>query len=217
MPRLVVMKITKREHSCQVIETGGAALVIDPGAFTLPLDDLTGVVAIVITHEHEDHWTPAHLDAIREMNPDARIFGPAGVAAAAAEYPVEVVSPGDTVEVDPFTLTFFGGKHAVIHESIPVIDNVGVLINGSVYYAGDSYAVPGVPVDVLAAPIGAPWLKIGEAMDYVAAVKPSRVYPVHESTLSKIGRTMANARLESVVAQWDGEYIALEPGETLDV
>lgn len=211
------MKITKREHSCQVIETGGAALVIDPGAFTLPLDDLTGVVAIVITHEHEDHWTPAHLDAIREMNPDARIFGPAGVAAAAAEYPVEVVSPGDTVEVDPFTLTFFGGKHAVIHESIPVIDNVGVLVNGSVYYAGDSYALPGVPVEVLAAPIGAPWLKIGEAMDYVAAVKPSRVYPVHESTLSKIGRTMANARLESVVAQWDGEYIALEPGETLDV
>ena len=211
------MKITKREHSCQVIETGGAALVIDPGAFTLPLDDLTGVVAIVITHEHEDHWTPAHLDAIREMNPDARIFGPAGVAAAAAEYPVEVVSPGDTVEVDPFTLTFFGGKHAVIHESIPVIDNVGVLVNGSVYYAGDSYALPGLPVEVLAAPIGAPWLKIGEAMDYVAAVKPARVYPVHESTLSKIGRTMANARLESVVAQWDGEYIALEPGETLDV
>ncbi|NYF11344.1 L-ascorbate metabolism protein UlaG (beta-lactamase superfamily) [Leifsonia sp. AK011] len=211
------MKITKREHSCQIIETGGATLVIDPGAFTLPLGDLTEVAAIVITHEHEDHWTPAHLDAIREMNPDARILGPAGVAAAGAEYPIEAVAPGDTVDVGPFTLTFFGGKHAVIHSSIPVVDNVGVLVNESLYYAGDSYAVPGVPVDVLAAPIGAPWLKIGEAMDYVAAVKPARAYPVHESTLSVIGRTMANARLESVLGQWGGEYTVLEPGDTLDV
>ena len=211
------MKITKREHSCQIIETGGAALIIDPGAFTLPLGDIMGVVAIVITHEHEDHWTPGHLDAIREMNPDVRILGPAGVAAAASEYPIEVVAPGDTVEIEPFTLAFFGGKHAVIHESIPVIDNVGVLVNGSVYYAGDSYALPGVPVDVLAVPIGAPWLKIGEAMDYVAAVKPARAYPVHESTLSVIGRNMANARIESVVTAGGGEYSVLEPGDTLDV
>lgn len=211
------MKITKHEHSCQVVETGGAALVIDPGAHTLPIGDVTDVVAIVITHEHADHWTPEQLTDILEMNPDARILGPAGVAAAARDFTVEVVAPGDTVEIEPFTLSFYGGKHAVIHESIPVIDNVGVLVNGALYYGGDSYAVPDVPVDILAAPIGAPWLKIGEAMDYVAAIKPRRAYPVHEATLSVIGKGLANARIESVVALGGGEYTVLGAGDSLDV
>lgn len=212
------MKLTKREHACQVVEKEGAALVIDPGSFTLPLDDLTGVVAIVITHEHADHWTADHLERIREKNPDARILGPAGVAAAATGFPVEVVSPGDTVEVEPFTLRFFGGKHAVIHSSIPVIDNVGVLVDDTFYYAGDSYAVPeGVDVTVLAAPLGAPWLKIGEAMDYVLAVAPKRTYAVHDMTLSTIGKGMAHGRLEWATTQGGGEYSALEPGDSLDL
>ena len=212
------MKLTKREHACQVIEKEGAALVIDPGSFTLPLDDLTGVVAIVITHEHADHWTADHLERIREKNPDARILGPAGVAAAATGFPVETVAPGETVEVAPFTLRFFGGKHAVIHESIPVIDNVGVLVDDSIYYAGDSYAVPeGVSVDVLAAPLGAPWLKIGEAMDYVLAVAPRRAFAVHDMTLSTIGKGMAHGRLEWATAQGGGDYTPLEPGDSLDL
>lgn len=211
------MKITKHEHSCQVIETGGAALVIDPGAYSLPVGDVSDVVAIVITHEHADHWTADQLKDILEMNPDARIFGPAGVAAAARDFPVEVVAAGDTIEVEPFTLTFYGGKHAVIHESIPVIDNLGVLVNGSLYYGGDSYTVPDASVEVLAVPIGAPWLKISEAMDYVTAIKPRRAYPVHEATLSVIGKDLANARIESVVALGGGEYTVLGAGDSLDV
>lgn len=211
------MRIVKHEHACQVIEKGGSTLVIDPGAYTLPLSDVTGVVAIVITHEHPDHWTAEHIERLREKNPDARVLGPAGVAAAAAGIDVEVVAPGDTVEIEPFTLAFYGGKHAVIHESIPVIDNVGVLVDGQLYYAGDSYAVPDVDVEVLAAPIGAPWLKIGEAMDYVMAVKPRTVYPVHEATISVIGKTMGHARLEWAAQQVGGTYTPLEPGDSLDL
>lgn len=211
------MKVTKHEHACQVIEKSGSALIIDPGAFTLPLDDVTGVVAIVITHEHADHWTAEHIERIRQKNPDARLLGPAGVAAAAGDLEVEVVAPGDTVEVEPFTLSFFGGKHAVIHESIPVVDNVGVLVDAQYYYGGDSYSVPDASVEVLAAPIGAPWLKIGEAMDYVVAVAPRRVFPVHDMTISAIGKNLSNSRLEWAAAQGGGEYLVLEPGESLDL
>ena len=77
------MKVTKHEHACLVIEKGGSALIVDPGAFTMPLGDLLGVVAVVITHEHGDHWTPEQLQRILDRNPGARILGPAGVAAAA--------------------------------------------------------------------------------------------------------------------------------------
>ena len=212
------MKLTKYEHSCLVITKGDATLVVDPGSFTTPLSDISGVVAIVITHEHADHWTAEQLTRLLDRTPSARILGPAGVAAAATDFAVETVKAGDTVEIEPFTLAFFGEKHAVIHSSIPIVDNVGVLIDGSLYYAGDSYTVPeGVEVETLAVPIGAPWLKIGEAMDYVLDVKPRRSFPVHEAVLSQIGKSMTQARIEAVTAQGGGEFFVLEAGESFDL
>lgn len=211
------MKLVKREHACLVITQGSDTLIVDPGSFTLPLEDVTGVVAVVITHEHPDHWTPEHLDRIIAANPDARLFGPAGVAAAADGYDVTVVADGDTVEVGEFTLAFYGGKHAVIHSSIAVIDNVGVLVNGVLWYGGDSFTVPPVAVETVAVPAGAPWLKIGEVMDYVDALAPKRSFPTHEMVLSVIGKGMANQRIASVTESHGGEHFALEPGESLDL
>jgi len=211
------MKLTKYEHACLVAQKSGSALVIDPGMFTTPLGDLTGVVAIVITHEHADHWTAQQLTRILEGNKSARIFGPAGVAAAAGDFAIETVAEGDEVVVEPFTLRFFGEKHAVIHSSIPVVDNVGVLVDGALYYGGDSYTLPGVEVDTLAVPVGAPWLKIGEVIDYVEAVKPRRSFPVHEAPLSVIGKNMANERVGTATARGGGEFVLLETGESLDL
>lgn len=211
------MRITKFEHATLVLTIGDDNLVVDPGSFLTP-PDLTDVVAIVITHEHADHWTPEHLRRIREKSPDARILGPQGVATAAGdEFAVEVVAAGDVVEAGPFKLEFFGEKHAVIHESIPVIDNVAVMVNDELYYAGDSYTEPGVPVGTLAAPIGAPWLKIGEAMDYVLAIKPQRAFYVHDMTLSVAGKQMAAARLTWATEKNGGAFSELLPGETLDI
>ncbi|WP_438352713.1 MBL fold metallo-hydrolase [Microbacterium sp. CJ88] len=212
------MRVTKHEHAALRIDDSGRTLLIDPGSFTTPLDDLSDVVAVVITHEHPDHWTAGHLDRILEMAPGTPIYGPQGVADAAAGYDVIVVSPGDTVTLDSFTLRFFGGVHAVIHESIPVVDNVGVLVNDELYYPGDSYAVPkGVKVGLLAAPIGAPWLKIGEAMDFVLAVKPDRAFGTHDMTLSVIGRDMGRARLKWATEQNGGSFLALDPGDSTDL
>lgn len=212
------MRVTKYEHAALTIETDGSKLVIDPGSFTLPLSDLSNVVAVVLTHEHPDHWTPDHLDHILKYAPGIPIYGPEGVAKAAGGYDITVVKPGDTVTVDAFTLTFFGGQHNVIHESIPVIDNVGVLVNDAFYYPGDSYAVPkGAKVRLLAAPVGAPWLKIGEAMDFVLAVAPEQAFGTHDMTLSVIGKEMGRARLKWAVEQGGGEFLVLEPSESADI
>lgn len=212
------MRLTKLEHAALIIEQSGKKLFVDPGSFTTAITEAAGAFAVVITHEHADHWTPEQLSRLVDKAPDIQIFGPQGVADAAGGFPVTVVKAGDEIAVAPFTLRFFGEKHAVIHESIPVIDNVGVLINGAVYYGGDSYTVPeGIEVDVLAAPIGAPWLKISDSMDYVLAVKPKRSFPTHEMTLSKAGKTMAGDRIKWATEQNGGEYFALEPGDSLDV
>ncbi|TFV81847.1 MBL fold metallo-hydrolase [Microbacterium sp. dk485] len=212
------MRVTKYEHAALRLEVSGKQLIIDPGVYTTPLTDLGNVIGIVLTHEHPDHWTPDHLDRILKATGGVPIFAPAGVAAAAAGYDITVVAPGDRVELGPFHLEFFGGRHAVIHESIPVIDNVGVLVNGVFYYPGDSYAVPrGADVQLLAAPIGAPWLKIGEAMDFVLAVAPRRAFGTHDMTLSVAGRGMGRARLTWATEQGGGEFLELEPGDSADI
>lgn len=211
------MRITKYEHATLLLTVGDDALVIDPGSF-LAHPELPGITAIVITHEHADHWTSEQVRRILDKNPDARVLGPQGVATAVGDdFAVEVVAPGDTVEVGEFKLEFFGGRHAEIHSSLPIIDNVGVMVNDELYYAGDSYAAPGVPVGTLAAPVGAPWLKIGEAIDYVLEVAPKRAFYVHDMTLSVAGKQMGAARLAWATEQGGGTFTELQPGETLDV
>ena len=212
------MRITKLEHAAFVVEEGRHTLVVDPGSLTTPITGVHGLEAVVVTHEHPDHWTPAQLQRLIEANPSARIFGPAGFAAAAADFAVETVAPGDVVDVGALHLQFFGGQHAMIHPSIPVIDNVGVLINDRVYTPGDSFAVPdGVAVDTLAAPASAPWMKVAEVMDYITEVAPQRVFPTHDGLLSAAGLIVTNTRLSDVTRTAGGEYYPLTAGETLDV
>ena len=212
------MRVTKHHHAALSVHESGKSLVIDPGSFTDPLLDLGDVVAIVLTHEHPDHWTPDHLDRLLANSPDAPIFAPEGVAKAAGGYDITIVKPGDTVEVEPFTLKFFGGQHAAIHDTIPLIDNVGVLVNDALYYPGDSYAVPkGVEVKLLAAPLGAPWLKISDAMDFVLAVSPRQAFGTHDMGLSVIGRTQHRARLRWATEKDGGEFLELEPGDSTDL
>lgn len=212
------MRITKYEHATVTLEKNGRRLIIDPGTFLSSLTDLDDVVAVILTHEHPDHWAPRSLDMILEQNPGIPVYGPEGVAGAATDYEITVVAPGDAITAGEFSLRFFGGTHAVIHSSIPVIDNVGVLVDDKFYYPGDSYAVPeGVSVGVLAAPLGAPWLKISDAIDFVLAVAPRTAFGTHDMTLSTIGKGMHHQRLEWATAQGGGEYHALEPGDSLDV
>lgn len=213
------MRVTKYEHAALVVDEAGRRLIIDPGSFTRSLADTTDVDAVVVTHAHADHWTPEQLKGILQTNPDAVVLGPSGVVAALSEESIEAttVADGDTVEVGPFTLHFAGTTHAVIHSTIPVIDNTGVLVNGSLFYPGDAFTVPTFPVEVLAAPVGAPWLKIGEAIDYVAEVKPARSFPVHEKTLSEPGFAMHADRIKAATESVSGTSVVLQPGESLDI
>ncbi|MBH0129535.1 MBL fold metallo-hydrolase [Salinibacterium sp. NK8237] len=209
------MKVTKYEHACLVLEHHNERLVIDPGGFTEPLPVLDNVTAIVITHQHPDHWTDEHLARLLDNNPDAPIFGPAGVTAAATNWNITTVVDGASETVGAWTLEFFGGEHAVIHPSIPMIDNLGVLVNGEFWYGGDSFTVPPKPVVSAAIPAGAPWLKISEVMDYVTELAPKRAIQTHDAVLSDKGLALSAARITDAMAGYGGELTVLQPGESI--
>lgn len=70
------MRLTKFEHAALLLEDLGKKLFVDPSSFTSPLTDTAGTVAVVITHEHADHWTPEQLGRVVDLNPGVPIYAP---------------------------------------------------------------------------------------------------------------------------------------------
>jgi L-ascorbate metabolism protein UlaG (beta-lactamase superfamily) len=200
------MKLTKYEHACFSIEKDGDALLVDPGTYTTDLVIPQKVSGVIITHEHADHFNPHLIETIQKNNPDAVLLGPASLTRQQPAFSIRTVSPGDSLSVGAFSLQFFGGSHAIIHSSIPQIENVGVLIDNRIYYPGDSLFVPDIPVDILAIPAAAPWLKIGEAMDFLAAITPRFAFPTHDAIAAPSGKQLADRLLGDVATKHGIDY-----------
>jgi L-ascorbate metabolism protein UlaG (beta-lactamase superfamily) len=209
------MKLTKYEHACLTIEKDGQLLVIDPGNLTTDFIPPEHVVAVIVTHAHGDHFDPDILAAIYNKNPDSLLIAEQTIIDKMPDHRGQAVHPGDNIQVGEFELEFFGGQHALIHGSIPTIDNLGVLVNELLYYPGDSLIVPPASVDTLALPVSAPWLKISEAMDFLIAVRPRLAFPVHDALLSPIGATMTDTMLGRVADQYHIEYRRLQ--DSIDI
>ena len=201
------MKLTKYEHACFTLEKDGKLLVVDPGAFTTDLPMLENVVAVVVTHNHPDHFDPAALEALFASNPDIVVCSPKQVDDEIdAAFTHKAVKAGERIYIEPFSLEFFGEDHAVIHPSLPRTDNVGVMINDTLYYPGDSFIKPERPVEVLALPVGASWLKMSEVIDFAMDVKANVVFPTHDAVLSDIGKNLPDARIPGFVEGYGGTY-----------
>lgn len=194
-----MMQLTKFTHACFTVTKNGDTLVVDPGNWSTDLAGLANVTAIVITHEHPDHYDHTQLQTIAQQFPQAVVYAHASITATITELPTQSVGAGDTVNSGEFTLRFYGGDHAVIHPSFTPVANLGVLVNNAVYYGGDSFVQPDVPVKVLALPAAAPWMKISEAMDYCMAVNASQTaFPTHDAILSSTGKALTDKLLGGV-------------------
>jgi L-ascorbate metabolism protein UlaG (beta-lactamase superfamily) len=204
------MKLTKYDHACFTVQKDGQLLVIDPGNYSTDYLPSNNVVGVVITHEHADHYDQEQIAAIVDKNPEAVIIGPESVTSKIEVFNTQAVNAGDKLKIGLFDLEFFGGTHAVIHRSVPVIPNLGVMINELLYYPGDSLTLPGRPVDTLAIPAGAPWLKIGDAMDFLELIKPRFAFPTHDAVLSDFGKEVADTWLLRTAKQYTIEYKRLD-------
>lgn len=218
------MKLTKYTHACVRLEADGRVLVLDPGTLSETAEALTGAHAILVTHEHSDHIDLAAVGKALRGNVRLEFFAPAGVSARLREEVpgatsrIHNVTPGSSFGAAGFAVRSFGGQHALIHPQIPVVANIGYLIDGNVYHPGDSFIVPhGVNVRTLLLPVHAPWSKVSEVLDFMIGVRAPRAYPIHDGLLNELGLGFVEAHVSRIGASYGIEYAHLSSGESVEV
>ena len=210
------MRLTKKGHSCIRLEKDGRTLVIDPGGYS-EADAAAGAAAVLITHEHPDHFDERAVRAALDADPAVEVWTLASVAdRLGSAYPgrIHVVGEGDAFSVAGFDVQVHGQLHAVIHPDIPRITNAGYLVEGTVFHPGDALTVPAHPVETLLLPLNAPWSKASEVVDYVREVKPQRVIDVHDGLLTDTGVDLYGLVVGGLIGA-DRRHLASGEGEDL--
>ena len=179
------MKLTHLGHACLLVETDTARILIDPGTMS-HFSEISGLDAVLVTHQHPDHVDTSRLPALLAANPGARLVTDADTSLALASpglssrgLPHTVANPGDRIVFGGSNVAVFGGPHAAVYGDVPGCTNNAYLVDGF-FHPGDSFLVPPADVDVLAVAIDGPWLKIAESVDYVRAAGPRVAIPMHE-------------------------------------
>ena len=177
------MKITKYAQSCLFIKVDGVKIITDVGSYSATVPDVTGLSAVLITHEHQDHFDVSKLQEVLTRNPEVKVITHAGVGEKLTEAGIAwtAIEPGETVDVAGVSIESFGTEHAVIYDTSPC-RNTGFLIADKLYMPGDAlHDVPDKQVDILALPTGGPWHKISTAIDYAKTINPRVAFPIHDA------------------------------------
>ena len=206
------MRITKYGHSCLHVTDGAASVLLDPGAFSSGFESLTGLTAVLLTHQHADHVDADKLSALLTANPGATVYADAQTADALGGKGITVttVQAADELQVG-VPVSVYGARHAVIHKDIPVISNVAYLIDGKLLHPGDSFTEIDRPVEVLALPVSAPWMAVKEAVEYVRSVSPAFVIPIHEQVLAR--PAMVYGMVEPLLPK-STRWVMMDDGQT---
>jgi L-ascorbate metabolism protein UlaG (beta-lactamase superfamily) len=186
------MIVTRYGHACLLIETASTRVLVDPGVFSTTWHQLTGLDAILITHQHPDHVDVANLPALVAANQQAKLIAEAAVAGMVSDLSPETAQVGEAIDLGEVSVEVLGGEHALLHPRIPRVGNVGYLFREgggpSLFHPGDSYDVTPSAIDLLALPLVAPWASAATTIDFANTVAPARAIPIHDAFLADTGK-----------------------------
>ena len=186
------MRLTHLGHACLLAEVADVRVLIDPGTFAGGFDDVRDLDVIVVTHQHPDHLDPERLPALVRENPGARVLCDPGSLDVLGGLGIEASTHDGDTTIGNLTITPVGDTHALIHEDIPRIPNVGVVLRAdgepSLYHPGDCLDEDPGEVDVLAFPLNAPWQRSREMTAFLRRLDPPTAVPIHDGLLNDTGR-----------------------------
>jgi L-ascorbate metabolism protein UlaG (beta-lactamase superfamily) len=209
------MKITKIGHCCLVLENAGVKLMTDPGTFTIEAQQkIAGLDAIVITHEHQDHFHSESVKKLLTNNPNAVVVTNAAVGKLLEAIGVAHIQVGDggSAEIKGIKIEGFGKDHATIYQTMGLVENTGYMIAEKFYFPGDNFHAPGKAVDVLALPVAGPWMKMSEAIDFAKKIKARTAFGVHDGMIQPFFRGFIGNALKMFVSET--EFVSLADGES---
>ena len=67
-----------------------------------------------------------------------------------------------------------------------IVPNNAYQVGDLLFHPGDSFTTPPGPVRILLLPVGGPWMKVSESVDYLRAVAPEIAIPIHQAGLADI-------------------------------
>jgi len=174
-------------HASLVLVSDDATVHVDPvGDLAdyrgLPLPD-----AILITHDHGDHFAP---DLVRELATEhTRILAPLVCAEAIPGNDANIVAPGDSLVVAGVSVVVVPAYNTTpgrekYHPRGRGVGYVLEFVGTRVYVSGDTEAIPEMrtvaPVDAAFLAINQPYtMTVEQAAAAVAMLEPGIVYPYH--------------------------------------
>ena len=193
-----MMRITRYGQSAVLLEDAGTRLLIDPGTLCAPeVFELSGLDAVLFTHEHVDHCDPARVAGLLTANPTAPVYAPAAVLELlelAGDDRGRRVAAGQAFTVGAFSVEPVGELHQVILPEIARCANSGFVVTDSagtrLFHPGDSYETVPERVDVLALPLLGPWSSLHDTVEFLRAVAPSQIFAIHDALLSEGGKAL---------------------------
>src|SRR5574343_330017 len=109
------MRIKKLGHCCFIAEPkNGIKVMTDPGAFSTSQLQEKNIDAILITHEHQDHFHIESLRKVLENNPKAVVITNSSVGKLLDETGIKYIKieEGQKYNLNGVNITGFGNLHA---------------------------------------------------------------------------------------------------------
>lgn len=196
------VKIHFIKHASLILDISGQIIYIDPtGMFGNDFSKLPKADAVMVTHEHHDHYDPKAIEAV--STPDTRFICNGRVAELAGKG--KVMAPGDTLTLQGIQVTAtpaynITDGHLQFHprerKDVGYIYDVDGL---RIYVAGDTEDISELAdikdIDIAFFPVNQPFtMTPAQAIHAIEMVKPRIAYPYHygETDLTPLVEAFSN-------------------------